>query len=219
VLDSESQQKVPHFLSSTDSIKKITSVVLKENTSTISCFLFFFFFFLHFSVINTQPVHSITVYLHLSWCQQMPLTTQSSLQLTVSQSICLGVEPTVCSAITQWPESLRTCNHILLSHLSLPQPGGPGSRIYIPHEQGGPDITLGTGFPLHRLLHLAGLQLRYSNPPPHGNVEFNEPQCLLYVTNLSLEFQQKTQVSCNKIKTISNSDIPIYTLIFLAKDE
>jgi hypothetical protein len=46
--------------------------------------------------------------------------------------------------------------HILLSHLRLPQPGGPGSRIYVPQEQGGPVIRSGTGFPLCRLLRLAG---------------------------------------------------------------
>jgi hypothetical protein len=31
----------------------------------------------------------------------------------------------ICSVITQWSESLRTRNHTLLSHLRLPQPGGP----------------------------------------------------------------------------------------------
>jgi hypothetical protein len=31
----------------------------------------------------------------------------------------------VCSVITQWSESLRTRYHTLLSHLRLPQPGGP----------------------------------------------------------------------------------------------
>jgi hypothetical protein len=40
--------------------------------------------------------------------------------------------------------------------LRLPQPGGPGSRIYIPQEQGGPVIPPGTGFPFCRLLRLAG---------------------------------------------------------------
>jgi hypothetical protein len=44
----------------------------------------------------------------------------------------------ICSAITQWSESCRTRNHNLMSHLRLPQPGGPGCRIYIPQEQGGP---------------------------------------------------------------------------------
>jgi hypothetical protein len=39
--------------------------------------------------------------------------------------------------------------------LRLPQPGGPGSRIYIPQEQGGPVIPPGTGFPFCRLLRLA----------------------------------------------------------------
>jgi hypothetical protein len=35
--------------------------------------------------------------------------------------------------------------HILLSHLRLLQPGGPGPRIYIPQEKGGPVIPPGTG--------------------------------------------------------------------------
>jgi hypothetical protein len=38
-----------------------------------------------------------------------------------------------------------------------PQPGGQGHRIYVPHEQGGPLISSGTGFPFRRLLRLAGL--------------------------------------------------------------
>jgi hypothetical protein len=72
----------------------------------------------------------------------------------------------ICSLITWLFESRRTRNHTLLSHLRLPQPGGPGSHIYIPQEQGGPVIPQGTGFPLPRLLRLRGLQWRYSNPPP-----------------------------------------------------
>jgi hypothetical protein len=51
----------------------------------------------------------------------------------------------ICSVIIQWSESLRTWNHTLLSHLRLPQPGGPGSRIYIPQEQGGPVIPPALG--------------------------------------------------------------------------
>jgi hypothetical protein len=54
----------------------------------------------------------------------------------------------ICSVITQWPESFRTRNYTLLSHLRLPQPGGPDSRIYIPQEQGGPVIPPGTGYPV-----------------------------------------------------------------------
>jgi hypothetical protein len=72
----------------------------------------------------------------------------------------------ICSVITQWSESRRTRNHTLPPHLRLPKPGGPGSRIYIPQEQGGPVIPPGTGFPLRLLLRFAGLRWRYSNPPP-----------------------------------------------------
>jgi hypothetical protein len=70
-------------------------------------------------------------------------------------------ESAVCGAIIQWSESRRTRNHILLSHLGLPQPGGSSSRICILQEQGGPVIL-----PLRRLLKLSGLRWRYSNSPP-----------------------------------------------------
>jgi hypothetical protein len=46
--------------------------------------------------------------------------------------------PAICSVITQWSESRRTHNHTLLYRLRLRRPGGPGSHIYIPQEQGGP---------------------------------------------------------------------------------
>jgi hypothetical protein len=49
-------------------------------------------------------------------------------------------------------------------------PGGSGPRIYIPQEEGTPVITPDTGFPFCRLLRLAGMRWRYSNPPPHGYV-------------------------------------------------
>jgi hypothetical protein len=74
----------------------------------------------------------------------------------------------ICSAITQWLESPKTHNHMLLIHLTLPQPGRPGPRIYIPQEQDDPVISPGTGFPFRRLLQLAGLRRRYFNPSLHG---------------------------------------------------
>jgi hypothetical protein len=58
--------------------------------------------------------------------------------------------------------------HFTVSDSRLPQPGGPGPRIYIPQEQGGPIIPPGIGFPFRCLLRLAGLRWRYSTPPPHG---------------------------------------------------
>jgi hypothetical protein len=54
-----------------------------------------------------------------------------------------------------------------VSHSILTQPGGPDPLIYIPPGSGWPP---GTGFPFRRLLRLAGLRWRYSNPPPHGVV-------------------------------------------------
>jgi hypothetical protein len=75
----------------------------------------------------------------------------------------------LASAVPLRSESRGTQDHILLSQfLRLPQPGGPGPRIYIPQEQGGPDIPLDTGFPFRRLLRLAGMRWRYFIPPPHG---------------------------------------------------
>jgi hypothetical protein len=64
-----------------------------------------------------------------------------TLRLTVSQSVCLGVELTLelvtrCYFLLKgWTESLRTRNPIWLSHLRLLQPGGLGSRIYIPRNR------------------------------------------------------------------------------------
>jgi hypothetical protein len=66
---------------------------------------------------------------------------------------------------------------ITVSDLKLPQRGGPGPRIYVPQEQGAPVIPPGTRFPFRRLLRLAGLRWRYSNPswlchpliPRHGH--------------------------------------------------
>jgi hypothetical protein len=50
-------------------------------------------------------------------------------------------------AVTLGSKSRRTHGHILLSHLRLTQPGGPGSRIYIRQEQGGPVIPPGHWVP------------------------------------------------------------------------
>jgi hypothetical protein len=45
-------------------------------------------------------------------------------------------------AVTLGSKSRRTHGHILLSHLRLPQLGGLGPRIHIPHEQGSPVLPL-----------------------------------------------------------------------------
>jgi hypothetical protein len=48
--------------------------------------------------------------------------------------------------------------HFTVSDSRLSQPQGPGPRIYIPQEPGGPVIPPSTGFPFRRLLRLAGLR-------------------------------------------------------------
>jgi hypothetical protein len=53
----------------------------------------------------------------------------------------------------------------------LPQPGGPGPRIYIfPRNRVAQLYTPGTGFPFRRLLRLAGLWWRYPKPSPRGGL-------------------------------------------------
>jgi hypothetical protein len=55
-----------------------------------------------------------------------------------------------------------------VSDSRLPQPGGSGSRIYIPQERGGPVTAPRTGFPFRCPLRLAGLRWRFPTPPSHG---------------------------------------------------
>jgi hypothetical protein len=63
----------------------------------------------------------------------------------------------LASAVPLGSESRGTQDHISLSQfLRLPQPGGPVPRIYIPQEQGDPDIPPGTGFPFRRLYDSQG---------------------------------------------------------------
>jgi hypothetical protein len=124
----------------------------------------------------------------LSWCQAPIWDLRPiflSLEIVFRQLwICYFVAPSltrgwVCnlllllvltSAVPLGSESLETQDHTLLfQFLRLPQPGGPGPRIYIPQEQGGPDIPPDTRFSFrHLFLQLTGLQWRYSILPPHG---------------------------------------------------
>jgi hypothetical protein len=65
--------------------------------------------------------------------------------LSVGRPLWREDESAVFIAVTQWSKSLRTRNHTLLSHPRHPQPGGPGSRICITQEQGGPVILRALG--------------------------------------------------------------------------
>jgi hypothetical protein len=152
---------------------------------------------LNFWTLRLKPIsHQPPTILHWTLSRESlypptlsEIEVEVTLRLTVSQSVCLGIEhpcetcnqilppvgmlseicglvsvgrplwredgSAICSVITQWSESRRTRSHTLLSHLRLSQPGGPGSRVYIPQEQGGPVIPPGTPFPLRRHLRLA----------------------------------------------------------------
>jgi hypothetical protein len=123
----------------------------------------------------------------LSWCQATIRVIDQFfflLEIFLRQlRICYSMAPSltrgrVCnrllllglaSAVLLGPESRGTEDHISLSQFfNLPQPEGPGPRIYIPQEQGGPVIPPGTGLPFRLLLRLAWLRWKYCNPPPHG---------------------------------------------------
>jgi hypothetical protein len=71
-------------------------------------------------------------------------------------------------AITLESKSDISHNHILLSHLRLLQSRGPGYRIYIPQEQGGPVIPQALGSLFVVSYDSQGLRWRHCNPPPHG---------------------------------------------------
>jgi hypothetical protein len=103
----------------------------------------------------------------LSWCQApiwdpQPIFSPLSLNifsqlwfrwcgapsLTRSRVCSFHLLPGIASQVFLGSEFHGTHEHILLSlFLWLPQPGGPGSCICFPQEQGGPVIPLGIRLP------------------------------------------------------------------------
>jgi hypothetical protein len=83
----------------------------------------------------------------MSWCRAHSRTCNQLLipvWRLLSESYCLvsmgrplwrEYGSVAWSAITHWSESGSTRNHTLLSHLRLPQPERPGSRIYTPRNR------------------------------------------------------------------------------------
>jgi hypothetical protein len=122
-----------HFLSSNTEVKNTRSLTQVEVTSRLT--------------VSQSVCFDIE---HPCWtCDQILLPVEMLLSeicghLSVGRPLWWQDGSQICSAVTQWPESLRTENRTLLSYLRLPKPGGPGSRIYIPQEQGGPVISPGT---------------------------------------------------------------------------
>jgi hypothetical protein len=102
-------------------------------------------------------------------------------------------------AVTLGSKSRRSHGHILLSQLKLLQPGGTGLRIYIPQEQGGPVILLGS-VPFCCLLRLAGLRWRYSNPPSYGpNSVQSQSHVISNVQSVSMYWYLVHSGTCGQI--------------------
>jgi hypothetical protein len=78
-------------------------------------------------------------------------------------------------------DSLR---YFTVSDSRLPQPGGPGFRIYIPLEQGVPVVPPGNGFLFRRLLRLARPRWKHSNPPTRDDTE-NESKSYITIDGRS----------------------------------
>jgi hypothetical protein len=118
------------------------------------------------SVLATSPLRpmSIIFIFQLNTCGCSPYVTSSLMREWVCCSqLLLGL----ASAVILKSKPRGTHNHILLSQIQDPQPGGPGPHIYIPQEYGGPVIPPGTGFPFCCLVRLAGLRWKYLTLPPH----------------------------------------------------
>jgi hypothetical protein len=98
--------------------------------------------------------------LRVCWCGAPSLTRGWDLLITIAAGLRQRRYSRVHIAWNSWP-------HFTASDSRHSQPGGPGPCTYVPQWQGGPVILPGRGFPFHRLLRLAGLRWRYSNPPPH----------------------------------------------------
>jgi hypothetical protein len=73
---------------------------------------------------------------------------RTSLLFTIAAGPCQGSHSRV--------KVMRDSSYFTVSDSGLPEPGGPGPRIYIPQEQSGPIMTTGNGFPFRRLVRLAG---------------------------------------------------------------
>jgi hypothetical protein len=119
------------------------------------------------------------------------------------------------SAVTLRFESRGTHDHILLSQIrDSYKPGGPGPRMYIPQEQGGPIILPGTGFHFLRLLRLAGRRWKCSTPPPHGIA----PTSSSHWTKSSLSPAYNSSARTTIENTASNSTSTVRVFIRCCRD-
>jgi hypothetical protein len=141
-----------------------------------------------------------------SWCQD-PSGTRDQffflLEIIFRQlRVCYFVAPSLMSgricnlllllvltiAVLLGSESRRTQDHILLFQFLRHSPTWRARSPYLyPPETGWPRYTPDSGFPFHRLLRLAGLQWRYSIPPPHRKEAQAASMYSYFVLNSSTE--------------------------------
>jgi hypothetical protein len=114
--------------------------------------------------------------LRVSWCGALSLSDERT-------GVPFAIDAGSRQRSQSWARVPRdSWPNFTVSDSRLPKLGGPGPCIYIPQEQGGPVIPPVTGFPLRRLLRLAGLRWRYSNPKSKSKLcydrRFSRPVCL-----------------------------------------
>jgi hypothetical protein len=112
------------------------------------------------------------------WCEAPFMTRGQVCRLQLLLAFASAVP------LDSWP-------YLTVSDSRLPQPEGPGPRIYIPQEKDVTVIHPGTGFPFRRLLRLTGLRGRYSNPS--------------YTWSLSRIFDKSVRIS-QEILQLYNND-------------
>jgi hypothetical protein len=83
--------------------------------------------------------------LWVAWCGALCRTKERVLPFTIAAGPRQRSHPWVRIQRDSWP-------YFTVSDSRLPQPGGPGPRVYIPQEQDDPVITLDTGFSFRLLL-------------------------------------------------------------------
>jgi hypothetical protein len=117
-------------------------------------------------VLATNHLRLTTnIFFQLHTCGHSPYVTSS---LTRGWVCRLRLLLALASAVILRSEFHATLTTFYCLRFETAPTGGPGPRIYIAQDQGGPVIPPGTWFPFHRLLRLAGLRWRYSNTTPHG---------------------------------------------------
>jgi hypothetical protein len=117
-------------------------------------------------VLAPSPLRIPTsIFFQLKTCGNSPYVTSS---LTRGRVCRLQLLLALASAVILRSESRRTHDRILLSQIRDSLNLEDQVLVVISPRNRVTRLFPGSGFPFRRLLRLAGLRLRYLNPPPHG---------------------------------------------------